>query len=114
MLPYCVIDLRYYVAEDGSSPFERWVIGLDRQAAAKVVVALTRLEQGNLSNVKPVGEGVLELRIDWGPGYRLYFGRDGAVLVILLTGGTKRRQERDIDHAKTFWMDYKRRRPLMR
>ena len=73
-----------------------------------------RLEAGNLSNVKPVGEGVLEYRIDWGPGYRVYFGRDGTVLVILLTGGTKKRQQRDIERAKVLWADYRRRRPRMR
>jgi putative addiction module killer protein len=73
-------------------------------------VAVARLEQGNLSNVKTVGEGVLEYRIDWGPGYRLYFGRDGNVLVILLSGGTKKRQQRDIETAKALWADYKRRR----
>ena len=72
---------------------------------------MARLEQGNLSNAKGVGEGVLEYRIDWGPGYRVSFGRDGDVLVILLTGGTKQRQQRDIETAKTHWMDYKRRRP---
>jgi len=75
---------------------------------------LARLEQGNLSNAKGVGEGVLEYRIDWGPGYRVYFGRDGDTLVILLTGGTKRRQQRDIDAAKVLWTDYKRRRPRAR
>ncbi len=107
-----VIELRYYVDEDGRSPFEQWIAGLDRHSEAKVVVALTRLEQGNFSNVKSVGEGVLELRLDWGPGYRLYFGRDGAVLVILLTGGTKQRQPRDVERAKTYWADYKRRRPV--
>jgi putative addiction module killer protein len=58
-----------------------------------------------------VGEGVLEYRIDWGPGYRIYFGRDGNVLVILVTGGTKKRQQRDIDTAKALWADYKRRKP---
>ena len=67
-----------------------------RPAAAKVSVALVRLGQGNTSNAKTVGEGVLEYRIDWGPGYRVYFGRDGETLVILLTGGTKKRQQRDI------------------
>jgi putative addiction module killer protein len=82
--------------------------------ARSKAVALARLEQGNLSNVKPVGESVLEYRIDWGPGYRVYFGRDGAVLVILLTGGTKKRQQRDIGTAKTMWDDYKRRRPRTR
>ena len=66
------------------------IVTLDASAAAKVSVALTRVEQGNLSNAKSVGEGVLEYRIDWGPGYRVYFGWDGDVLVILLTGGTKK------------------------
>jgi putative addiction module killer protein len=114
VLPYEVLELRYYLAGDGKSPFEQWYSGLDTAAGAKVAVALARLEQGNLSNVKPVGEGVLEYRIDWGPGYRVYFGRDGEVLVILLTGGTKKRQQRDIDTAKTMWDDYKRRRPRTR
>jgi len=106
-----MLELRYFVANDGASPFEKWFAGLDAQSAAKVSVALARLELGNLSNVKGVGEGVLECRIDWGPGYRVYFARDGDVLVILLTGGTKRRQQRDIDAAKANWTDYKGRRP---
>ena len=79
-----------------------------------MTVALARLEQGNLSNLKPVGEGVLEYRIDWGPGYRVYLGRDGDALVILLTGGTKKRQQRDIVAAKVHWADYRRRRPRAR
>lgn len=114
MLPYAVIALRYYLESDGHSPFEHWFTGLDAAAAAKVSVALARLEQGNLSNAKGVGEGVLEYRIDWGPGYRVYFGRDGDVLVILLTGGTKKRQQRDIEAAKGMWGDYRRRRPKAR
>jgi putative addiction module killer protein len=114
VLPYGVIELRYYLAGDGKSPFEEWFSGLNAAAAAKVSVALARLEQGNLSNAKGVGEGVLEYRIDWGPGYRVYFGRDGDVLVILLTGGTKQRQQRDIAEAKDQWADYKRRRPAKR
>jgi putative addiction module killer protein len=105
-----VLELRYYLAGDGKSPFEEWFSGLDAAAGAKVSVAIARLGEGNLSNVKSVGEGVLEYRIDWGPGYRVYFGRDGAVLVILLTGGTKKRQQRDIDSAKALWADYRRRR----
>jgi putative addiction module killer protein len=109
-----MIELRYYVGGDGECPFEDWFVGLDAAAAAKVSVALARVEQGNLSNVKGVGEGVLEYRLDWGPGYRVYFGRDGDVLVILLTGGTKRRQQRDIETAKALWADYKRRRPKAR
>src|ERR1700761_2927164 len=109
-----MLELRYYVASDGGSPFEEWFTGLNVQAAAKVAVTLARLEQGNLSNVKSVGEGVLEYRIDWGPGYRVYFGRDGDTLVILLTGGTKQRQQRDIATAKALWTDYKRRRTKAR
>jgi putative addiction module killer protein len=81
-----------------------------RQAAAKVASAIERLRLGNLPNVKSVGAGVQECRIDWGPGYRLYLGRDGETLVILLTGGTKRRQDADIDRAKEYWADYKRRK----
>ena len=103
-------ELRYYLLGDGESPFEEWFSELDATAAAKVSVALIRLEQGNVSNVKGVGEGVLEYRIDWGPGYRVYFGRAREVLVILLTGGTKRRQQRDIATARALWADYRRRR----
>jgi putative addiction module killer protein len=80
-----------------------------QRSAAKVSVALVRLGQGNSSNVKTVDEGGLEYRIDWGPGYRVYFGRDGETLVILLTGGTKQRQQRDIAQARELWIDYKRR-----
>ena len=79
-----------------------------------MAVALKWLEQGNFSNAKALGDGVLEYRIDWGPGYRIYFGRDGDILVILLRGGTKKRQQWDIDTAKELWTDYKRRRPRTR
>lgn len=105
-----MLDLRYYLTSGGDSPFEDWFSGLDETAAAKVSVAIARLGQGNTSNAKGVGEGVLEYRIDWGPGYRVYFGRDGEALVILLTGGAKQRQARDIARAKVFWSDYRRRR----
>jgi putative addiction module killer protein len=92
------------------SPFNAWFDGLDAQAATKINVALTRLGQGNTSTVKSVGSGVLELRVDFGPGYRIYFGRDGHDLVILLAGGTKRRQQQDITTALDRWVDYKRRK----
>jgi len=105
-----MLEVRYYVSPGDKSPFEDWFDGLDAAAAAKVAVALARLEQGNLSNVKGVGEGVLECRINWGPGYRVYLGRDGETLVILLAGGTKQRQQRDIEAAKARWADYKQRR----
>jgi putative addiction module killer protein len=114
VLPSNVIELRYYLGIDGKSPFENWFAELDAAAAAKVAVALARLEQGNLSNAKGVGEGVLEYRIDWGPGYRVYFGRDGDTLVILLTGGTKKRQQQDIKTALALWANYRRRRPRAR
>ena len=73
---------------------------LDAQAAAKVTVALARIEQGNFSSVKGVGSGVFECRIDFGPGYRVYFGKDGEKLVILVGGGTKERQQDDIATAQ--------------
>jgi putative addiction module killer protein len=109
-----MLDVREYLNEDGASPFADWFAGLDAIAAAKITVVLARIEQGNLSNVKGVGEGVLEYRLDFGPGYRVYFGRNGDVLVILLAGGTKRRQQRDIEAAQARWADYKRRKRLMR
>jgi len=104
------MDIREFLDERGASPFARWFDALDPQAAAKVTVALVRMESGNLSNAKAVGEGVQEYRIAWGPGYRLYFGRDGDTLIILLCGGTKRRQQDDIAEAKTLWSEYKRRK----
>jgi putative addiction module killer protein len=94
-----MIEVREYTDLHGRSPFQQWFEDLNARAAAKVTVALTRLEQGNVSSVKGVGGGVLELRIDYGPGYRVYFGKDGAHVVILLGGGTKRRQNRDIRTA---------------
>ena len=102
--------IREYVDARGRSPFAEWFDDLDARAAAKVTVALARIEMGNLSNVKGVGGGVLEYRIDWGPGYRVYLGRDGETLVILLAGGAKRRQQQDIAAAQERWVDYKRRR----
>ncbi len=110
MFPSIVLEIRYYAARDGRSPFEGWFSDLDPAARAKVTIAIARLGQGNLSNVKGVGEGVLEYRINFGPGYRVYFGRDGETLVILLTGGTKKRQQRDIASAIGMWSDYRQRK----
>jgi len=100
-------EIRYYVASDGQEPFADWFADLEAVARAKATRAIARLEQGNFSNVKSIGEGVLEYKIDFGPGYRVYFGRDGEAVVILLTGGTKKRQQRDIATAHTYWQDYK-------
>jgi putative addiction module killer protein len=104
------MEVREYLDEGSKSPFRSWFDRLNAEAAAKVAVALIRIEQGNLSNVKGVGAGVFEHRIDFGPGYRVYFGRDGSTIVILLGGGTKKRQQKDIQVAKTRWQDYKRRK----
>src|SRR5215467_2674607 len=100
-------QIRYYVASGGQQPFAAWFAKLEAVARAKVTRAIVRLEQGNFSNVKSVGEGVYEYRIDFGPGYRIYFGQDGPTLVILLTGGTKKRQQRDIDTAHSYWQSHK-------
>ncbi len=107
-----MLEVREYEDSDGNSPFAEWFEDLDAIVAAKITVAVTRIEQGNLSNVKGVGEGVFEYRIDFGPGYRVYFGRDGDVLIILLAGGTKKRQQRDIETARARWADYKRRKRM--
>src|SRR5882724_8362327 len=102
-----MVNIRYYVAESGEEPFADWFAELEAVARAKIARAIVRIEEGNFSNVKSVGEGVLEYRINFGPGYRVYFGQDGDALVILLTGGTKKRQQRDIDAAHAYWQDYK-------
>jgi putative addiction module killer protein len=105
-----MIDVREYLDRQGRSPYKTWFDRLNAQAAAKVATAVTRLALGNMSNVKGVGSAVFELRIDFGPGYRVYFGKDGECLIILLGGGTKRRQQRDINAAIANWEDYKRRK----
>jgi putative addiction module killer protein len=91
-------------------PFKDWFDALDSQAAMIVTVAVERLADGNTSRVKSIGEGAAEIRIDRGPGYRVYFGWDGKTLVVLLGGGTKRRQQRDIAEALTLWRLYKARK----
>ncbi|MGQ0675039.1 MAG: type II toxin-antitoxin system RelE/ParE family toxin [Rhodospirillales bacterium] len=101
------MDILEYVDASGRRPFRRWFDGLDWVAAAKVLTALSRMELGNLSNAKSVGGGVYEYRIDFGPGYRLYFGYDGPRVVILLGGGTKRNQSNDIATANARWADYR-------
>jgi putative addiction module killer protein len=107
VLPLNMVDVREYLDRSGRSLYAEWFDSLDAQAAAKVAVAITRMGQGNFSNVKSVGSGVHECRIDFGPGYRVYFGKDGECLVILLGGGTKKRQQKDIHDAVVRWQDYK-------
>ena len=105
-----MIEVKEYVDESGKSPYARWHNRLNARAAAKVSKALYRLEQGNFSNTKGVGGGIFEYKIDFGPGYRIYFGKDGERIVIILGGGTKKRQNQDIDAAKIHWQGYKARK----
>ncbi len=105
-----MITIREYLDPSGRSPFAKWFESLNSPAAAKVTTALVRIEQGNFSNTKGVGAGVYECRIDFGPGYRVYFGKDGDTIVILLGGGTKKRQDKDILTAQERWNDYKERK----
>ncbi len=104
------MEVLAYVETLGGCPFRNWFADLNPQAASRITIALKRLEQGNFSNVKSVGSGVFEYRINVGPGYRVYFGHDGETLIILLGGGTKQRQELDIAAAHERWADYKRRK----
>ncbi|MDD4018662.1 MAG: type II toxin-antitoxin system RelE/ParE family toxin [Kiritimatiellae bacterium] len=94
-------------AENGRSAFGDWFDGLDPVTAARVDRFIRRLESGNFGAAKPLREGVSEVRMDFGPGYRVYYGLDGNTLVILLGGGSKRRQSADIEAAIARWKRYK-------
>jgi putative addiction module killer protein len=99
-------EIRIYEDEEGRAPFSEW---MDRQEAplyGRVMARLERVELGNLGDHRGVGDGVFELTIDFGPGYRVYFGLDGSELVVLLIGGTKKTQRRDIETAKQYWRNY--------
>jgi len=98
-----VFEIVEWLDPRGRSPFASWLAALSPVAAAKVHAAIERMRRGHWGDVKPVGGGVLERRIDWGPGLRIYFGRQGERIVVLLGGGDKRRQSADIDAAKTRW-----------
>jgi putative addiction module killer protein len=105
-----VPTLRDYLDEQDRSPFARWMDGLHTPAALKVRTALARLEAGNVSALKSVGGGVHEVRIDFGPGYRVYLGFDGTTLIILLGGSAKARQSTAIADAQERWSEYRRRK----
>lgn len=104
------MEILEYLDTAGVSPFGEWFRDVDLRASARITRILTRMAQGNLADTKSVGGGVLESRIDFGPGYRIYFGRDGDAFIILLAGGTKRRQQADIEAARARWADYKARK----
>ncbi|MEO8461115.1 MAG: type II toxin-antitoxin system RelE/ParE family toxin [Dokdonella sp.] len=106
-----IVDVREYLTVDGRSPFGEWIAAQrDRQAIQAVAARITRMQGGNRGDWKTVATGVFELRIDSGPGYRVYCGQDGATLVLLLCAGSKRSQSRDIEHACDYWKDYQARR----
>lgn len=105
-----MIRVEEYITADGRSPFTEWFDGLGPQAAAKVNTYLTRVGYGNTSSFKPIKGALQEIRINWGPGYRIYVGRDGRTVIILLGGGTKQRQQKDIQTAAALWEEYKNRK----
>jgi len=103
-------EVRHYVTAAGADPFAAWFKVLrDRQAQARIQTRIDRLERGLLGDVESCGEGVWELRIDWGPGYRIYYARSGERIILLLLGGDKRKQDADIKKAKENWRDYQQR-----
>lgn len=105
-----MIEVFRYQSEEGKEPLTEWLLSLrDKKVQAKIRVRLKRLEAGNFGDCDPVGEGVQELREHLGAGYRVYFGRHGLMVVILLCGGSKKSQTSDIKTAKEYWEDWKRR-----
>jgi len=105
-----IIEVRRYQRSDGKVPLTDWLADLrDARVRAKLEIRFRRVSTGIFGDIKPVGAGVLELRENVGPGYRVYMGRHGATLVILLSGGDKRTQYSDIKRAQEYWLDWKRR-----
>jgi putative addiction module killer protein len=102
-------QIKELLLADGGSPFAEWFCSLNAVTAAKVRVAVSRMELGNLSNVEWF-RGIGEYKIDWGPGLRIYLAKDGLKVILLIGGGTKKRQQQDIDQAVALWEDYKRRK----
>lgn len=103
-----MIDIEVFESGVGSAPFDDWFNRLPASVADRIDTALQRMRLGNFGDHKRVGEGVFERRIHFGPGYRIYFGRDGDRVVILLAGGSKNTQSRDIKAAQQLWREYKR------
>jgi putative addiction module killer protein len=105
-----MLDIRHYLTTSGTDIFEEWLDSLrDTKAEARIAARIARLAAGNFGDCKPLRDGVWELRIDWGPGYRVFYGMIGRMSVLLLCGGDKRRQATDINRAVEYWNDYARR-----
>lgn len=102
-----MIRIVEYIARNGKNHFAEWLAKIPANHALRVSEAIYRMEQGNFGDHKPVGDGVVERRIFGNPALRVYFGRDGKELVILLAGGSKHRQDKDIAKAKALWASYK-------
>lgn len=103
------IKIVEYVTADGKCPFKKWIESFkDIQTKARIYRYVRSLSLGMFNNCKPVGERVHELKIDFGAGYRVYFGNEGGAVVILLCGGSKRSQDKDIKLAQKYWSDYKK------
>lgn len=104
------MEVLRYVTVSGKDVFGSWLADLnDAQAKARIAARIARLAVGNFGDCKPLKEGVCELRIDWGPGYRVYYAMAERTCVLLLCGGDKRKQKADIERAIAYWRDYKRR-----
>src|SRR5487761_358451 len=105
-----VFEIRHYISHAGKDVFDDWLSQLaDARAQAKIVSRINRLAVGNFGDCKRLRQGLCELRIDWGPGYRVYYATFGRVCVLLLCGGDKRKQSSDIDRAFGYLKDYKER-----
>ncbi len=100
-----------YLDRNGDAPYSRWINCLaDLKGRAKIRERIARVRLGNIGDCEPVGEGVSELRIHYGPGYRIYFGQEESKIVVLISGGSKRTQKKDIKTAKLLWKDYQERK----
>jgi putative addiction module killer protein len=105
-----MVEVREYINAQGKNFYRDWLVRLDTATRVRAIATVLRMESGNFSAAKSVGSGVSEMRLDFGPGYRIYFGKDGEQLVILLIGGSKKRQQNDIATAQKLWVEYKRRK----
>jgi putative addiction module killer protein len=100
------VGVREYLTADGRNPYRQWLGTLDRAVRARIQARVLRFELGNVGDHKSVGAGLWEARLSFGPGYRIYFGKDGDAIIVLVAGGTKASQAKDIARAQEFWRDY--------